>query len=196
MAVAFLHLKASFFVKLVKDFGVQCFTSGGTVNKARKVVLGKILTHQIAVHCWRGTEGCYLVFFHLFQKATRHKGNHVIGKNGTSCKPLSVNLSPHRLCPACLCQCQMEAALHNLLPVLGGNDVAQWVGKVVLYHLGIAGSAGGKVQQHNVIVGGSFSSLGTLEFLWQLRVGICKGKPAFSVACSNQGLYRGGIGHS
>ena len=185
MAVAFLHLKASFFVKLVKDFSIQGFSSGGTVNKARKVVLGKILTHQIAVHCWRGTEGCYLVFFHLFQKATRHKGNHVIGKNGASCKPLSVNLTPHSLCPASFCQCQMEAAFHNLLPVLGSNNVAQRIGKVVLHHLRVARSARGKIEQHNVIVGSRFSSLWTQEFLWQLSIGIGKGKPSFSVASGN-----------
>ena len=165
------------------------------MNKAGKIVFCKILAHQIAIYCWWSTEGCYLVFFHLFQEAAWHKGNHVVGKNGTSCKPLTVNLSPYSLCPARFCQCEMQSTVHHLLPVLCGNNVAQWVGKVVLYHLGIARSTRGKVQQHNVIVGGSFSSLGTLELLWLLSICIGKGNPAFSVTSGNQGLYRGGIRH-
>ena len=46
----------------------------------------------------------------------------------------------------------MQAVVLDVLPVFGGDDVADGVGAVVLDHLGPAGGAGGDVDEHGVAV--------------------------------------------
>ena len=193
LAVALLHLDSSLFQKLVVDFAVEGLSCGGAVDKAGKVVLGKVLPYQIAIDSGGSTEGGDLVPLHLFQQTAGDKGHHVVGEYGASSQPLAVNLAPDCLCPASLGQGQVEAAVHHLLPVAGGDDVAQGIGKVVLHHLGIAGGAGGKVEQHDVLVGGGPVPLWSGKVIRLVWVFICKGHPTISVSCGNQGFDCGRI---
>ena len=48
----------------------------------------------------------------------------------------------------------MQPVLLHVLPVLGGDDVAQGIGEVVLHQLGHAGGAAGEIHQHHVVPAG------------------------------------------
>ena len=78
----------------------------------------------------------------------------VVGEDGGLVHPLAVVLAPQRLAPACVGDGEVQAVGVHVVPVLGGDVVAQGVFIVVLGDFGVARGAGGEEHQHGVAAAG------------------------------------------
>ena len=66
--------------------------------------------------------------------------------------PLSVEFSPYGFEPAGIGNGEMKAALVEVVPVFGSNDMCQRISKVERYHFWISGSTGSKTDNHRIVV--------------------------------------------
>ena len=64
----------------------------------------------------------------------------VINKHRTFTEPLTVELAPEGLEPACIGDCEMKSAVNNSVPEYTGHNVSEGVLEVMSDNLGIAGS--------------------------------------------------------
>ena len=78
----------------------------------------------------------------------------VIGEDGGLVHPLAVVLAPQGLAPARIGNGEVQTVGVHVVPVFGGDIVAQGVLVVVLGDLGIARGAGGEEHQHGVAAAG------------------------------------------
>ena len=124
--------------------------------------LGDALLHEVAVHRGRRAEGGHGVPVDDGHKLPGVEIVEVEDHHSAAAEPLPVELAPGGLPPAGLGHGEVEAAVLNLLPVLGGEDMGQRVGVVVHDRLGVPGGAGGEVENHRL--GGQ--GLLTLQCIW------------------------------
>ena len=75
----------------------------------------------------------------------------VVDENGRLVEPLAVELAPHALGPAGVADGEVEPLRVHAVPVLGGDEMPQGIFVAVGRGLGIAGGAGGKEHQHQVL---------------------------------------------
>ena len=86
-----------------------------------------------------------MIILYLFQNVSRSELLVVIDKDVCSGNPLSVELSPHGLAPACIGDSKVKAVFVQIMPEAAGNDMAQWIGKVMCHHFRFAGGAGSEI---------------------------------------------------
>ena len=152
LAVAFAHLEAGEAQELVVDLRVQGLAGDDRVLQFREVEGGQVLLDEVAIERGRGAKAGDAILGDHPQQVHGHELVVVVHEHRAAAQPLAVDLAPHRLGPAGVGHREVQAVLRHLLPVAGGEDVAQGIGEIVAHHLGIAGGARGEVEQRDVLV--------------------------------------------
>ena len=65
--------------------------------------------------------------------------------------PLTVVLAPHGLAPTGVGDREVNAVGPHVMPMLGGRDMTERVGRIVQDHLGIARRAAREVHEHGIV---------------------------------------------
>ena len=119
----------------------------------RQIELRQILLNQIPVNRRRRTECGDLIFCEFVEKRRRVKTIHVIYKIRCSHNPLAVNLAPAALGPAGIGDTDMQVVRCQLLPVMGGHDMAERMLMAVHNHLGHPRRTGCEIEHERIIAG-------------------------------------------
>ena len=128
----------------------------------------------------------------LQQVAGVELGLHVIAEDDRPADPLAVDFAPAELGPAGVGDAHVQLVLLHLLPVLGGDNVPQGVGEVVLHHLGHARGARGEVHQHNVVPAGGLLAGGAGEGVGELLQLLVEVQPALPLLRHQNLVLQGG----
>ena len=150
LAEALPELEAGLRLKAAGNLGVHGLTGGDHVLDRVKGAEGDAPLDEEAVDGGRGAEGGDLVLHNHIHQRPGVELVVVIDHDGCLAQPLAVELAPGSLAPAGVGDTQMEAVLADILPVLGSENVAQGIGVVVHDGLGLAGGAGGEVEEHGL----------------------------------------------
>ena len=86
-----------------------------------------------------------MIILYLFQNVSRSELLVVVDEDICSGNPLSVELSPHGLAPACIGDSKVKAVFVQIMSEAAGNDMAQRIGKVMCHHFRFAGGAGSEI---------------------------------------------------
>ena len=90
----------------------------------------------------------------------------------------------------------MKSALLDLLPVFGGDDVAQGIGEVMLDHFGHPRGAGGEVDQHDVADLGGLLPCGPGKLVGEPGDLLLEAEPALPLVHHQDAvLQTGSLGH-
>ena len=76
----------------------------------------------------------------------------IIYKYGCAGDPLSIEFSPNSFSPTGVGDCKVQTVFVQIVPEATGDDMSQWVGKIVSYHLWIARCAGCEIHQRNIFI--------------------------------------------
>ena len=104
----------------------------------------------------------------------------VVDEQRRFAQPLAVELAPHGFSPAGVRYGEMQAVGINLMPIAGGDEMAQGVFEGMNGDLGIAAGAGGKEHQHGIVAAGGVRR--TVKVAGEHLVFGVKGLPAFLFA--------------
>ena len=152
------------------------------VGDGREVVLLDVLLEHEAVHGGRRAKGAQVEVLHHLQELGGDELPHVVAEDGGAADPLAVDLAPAEFCPAGVRDGHMQAVLLHLLPVLGGDDVAQRVLVAVHDRLGVAGGAAREVHEHDVVELGRGVARRVHPLPGALLEHLVEGKPPLALA--------------
>ena len=135
---------------LLINFGVQRLACGGGVFNRGEVVFRQILFDEETIHGGRRAESGDVVFCKHGQDVVSVELVKIVGKDGGLVHPLAVIFSPQGLAPARVGNGEVQAVRIYVMPVFGGDIVAQGIFVVVLCNFRITRGAGGEEHQHGI----------------------------------------------
>ena len=191
LTIAFINTLTGLFKPLVVNLVVQGLTCSREALTLTQIILWKILANQEAVNSRWCTEGCKTVFRNQRKHLIRLKHVHIINKLSGTADPLTVNLTPACFSPASFCNCKMKAIVYNTVPVFSSNDVSDWIGKIMKYHLWITRGSRGKVHEHWIWIMSCSLSYRTRELWINLLVFFMEVYPAGTVRTYSNKIFYG-----
>ena len=161
LAKALHDLKAGKLFKLPIDFGIERLSCGGHMLYAGKVVFGDILFDHHPQHCRRSAKRSDIVLCEHGEYLGSVKPIKVVNECCRLAEPLTIELTPHRLCPAGIRNREVKAIGVDAVPILRGVEVAKRIFIVVSGYLGITRRS--RCEEHEHIVVAARGVLGTLK---------------------------------
>ena len=139
---------------LLEHLRVQGLPGGGGILNGGQVVFAQILLDEEPVHGGRGAEGGDVILGKHRQNVVGVELVEVVGEDGRLVHPLAVVLAPQGLAPACVGDGEVQPFGIHVVPVFGGDVVAQGIFIVVLGNFGVARGAGGEEHEHGIAAAG------------------------------------------
>ena len=155
LAETFRNAKSGCFFKLIENFRVKCFAGGGCVLNGGKVIFGKILFYEHAVHGRRCAEGGDMIFRKHRKDLCCIKSVEVIGEDCAFAEPLAIKFSPKGFSPAGIGNCEVKSVAAYPVPVFCGYIVSKGIFIAVGCNFRISGGAGSEEHKHRVVAAGS-----------------------------------------
>ena len=138
-------------MELLEYRRIQGLSGGGHMLERGEVEAVEVLLDQESVDGRRGAEGGDVILPDQREQLGWHELVVVVHEHGRTHYPLSVELAPDGLSPAGVGVGEVDGIGRELMPVGGGDQMAEGVGVRVEYHLRLVGRAGSEVHQHGVL---------------------------------------------
>ena len=150
LAESFHEPQAGGLEEALVDGGVERLSGRDRILETGEVVPGHVALDHEPEDGGRRAEGGDPVLAHLVHHLSGIEAIVIVDEDRRSGQPLAVDLAPGALGPSRIGHSVVQPVVLHILPVLGGEDMAQGIGLIVLDHLGVAGGPGGEVPQKDI----------------------------------------------
>ena len=199
LPVAVIDGPAGAVFPLLHHFGVQRLPGAGAVAQTAQIVLRQVFQYHHPVGGGRGAERSYA---EPFQHPQRHSSvepaARVVLHHCGPLRPLAEQLAVGRFGPAGVGKRPVQVGGLQVVPVFGGQRVADGAGGLgVQHHLGVAHRAGSEVDEQRVVAAGWLYLAQQRRTVGHLAL---EGMPAAPFAAHRRqmpqaGTAGGGLGH-